>query len=1794
MNRHQIAARRYPVIFTLLLIGFVLLSPSVFAQTEHTKYDKDKTLRSDARVNPSTLAMEFSLPITGLSGRAGTSLGLSLEYSSKVWGSDGDTFFNGAGTRTNVTAKFAERSSGGWSSTLDVPRLSLMSTANGLDSGTETELYKTDGTSWKESHDGSQPAENSTLVYVSRIRITMPSGSTVELRRDDGAAHEHAYTFDPRVPKSDVYYGTYLSTDGSRMRLELSWVNDELRSVLFMPDGSRYFDLPVDHPITRDTVFVDRHGNRMSYNSGTRLWTDTLGRTIKNPLIGDLYSEPTAGTETFTYPGLGDSTQQYQMVWEKLDTQHSALAYQSPGYCLGTYFYQVPGGSPYLFDTNGMTTRFCGSNVLFNPVVLTEVRLADGTAYKFKYNLYGEIEKIEYPTGGYERFEYAYLPPISSAAGLAYDQLNRGVVKRWLSFDGVNELAPWKYSVVKETTSTNNGPYRVKIVAPDGTWTEQLLKDRYNSLSARFGFDDASSGRSYEDRAYSSTDQLLKRHLTKWTQTGPLTIGGVAGYFMASRDLRPEKEVTITFEPGDSNALVQMSETIYETPGQNGSTAPTDAAYFAALNIKQIRIYHYIVLPAANAESWTIDQLTALFSSVSPATLTEMDYLYSPNYQAGNIVGLVSETRVKDGAGTIKAKSQIVYDQTNYLEAASITNATGWESPNTNYRGLPTTIKSWYDILNDYFIERHASYDQFGNVRKTWDGKGNISEVQYTDNYTGSITNRNGYALPTKTISYSGANSTGTVFETSVKYDFNSGLPRYATDANNQTSEMQYDAVLRPIKTIAPNGHLTETFYGLPGSNGTLPANQRFVRMKTQVDAQNWKEAYTWFDGLGRTYKSRSIDSNGDVFVDTEYDAVGRPWKTTNPYRTGETVYKTESFYDTAGRLFKVKSPDNAEVETFYSLATTGAQIGTAVTVEDQANKQRRSITDGLGRLIRVDEPDVNNSNQLGTIAAPYQPTLYEYDILSNLTKVKQDGQVSNPTQLRTFVYDSLSRLKSANNPESGVIQYEYDNNGNLTKKTDARLVYTNYSYDALNRVVSRSYANEPATQNPTPAVTYHYDGVYFNAANQQQTATGAVKGKLTSVSSIVSRTNYSEFDQMGRVLKSQQITDGAAYPEMTYTYNLSGALVEQKYPSGRVVRNVLDADGDLSIVQSKKNQTAGFWNYADNFTYTAAGAVSSMQLGNGRWESTQFNSRLQPLQIALGTVQNGTEKLKLNFTYNTSTNGTPNADNNGNVLSQTITVPTEVRNSTTYNGFTATQTYSYDSLNRIKQATETVSGVSGNNWQQTFDYDRYGNRTFNEANTTASANFPKACGGAMCAADKKIFNPQAQTSNNRFSTSDGYQYDPAGNTTRDAQNRKFTYDGENKQTKVETVDSNGTVTGTLGEYFYDGDGKRVKKYVPGTGETTIFIYDASGKLVAENSTLPAPTQTVSYLTSDHLGSPRINTDQNGNVTARHDYQPFGEEITRASYGADTNRKQFTSYERDIESSLDFAQARYYGYTHARFTSPDSFAGTKSNPQTLNRYSYVMNNPLNLIDPTGNVWELPERKSKKESEWYVAPECMCGYKEWTNQGGRPIWVDPKEFAKGGYTLWTEMEYDSAEGRVKLDPRGPNPESPKGWSLDGTPVGDPADSTPVNPAGPGQPEVTNDAILNNNATPNLFTLFEMYGETHALRSRAQALFPDAMGLDTERHSWANRQTALKFGVGNARAAGLANEFQGFVLNDLSFVVGDAIECVTGPLCRSTRQHWAFEWRDLQNNETGLDQARQRIEQVKNERRNAIPR
>ena len=124
--------------------------------------------------------------------------------------------------------------------------------------------------------------------------------------------------------------------------------------------------------------------------------------------------------------------------------------------------------------------------------------------------------------------------------------------------------------------------------------------------------------------------------------------------------------------------------------------------------------------------------------------------------------------------------------------------------------------------------------------------------------------------------------------------------------------------------------------------------------------------------------------------------------------------------------------------------------------------------------------------------------------------------------------------------------------------------------------------------------------------------------------------------------------------------------------------------------------------------------------------------------------------------------------------------------------------------------------------------------------------------------------------------------------------------------------------------------------------------------------------------------------DQTGTLAKvnRHDYLPFGEELfaggrtTAQGYATGDNvRQQFTAKERDIETGLDYFGARYYGSLLARFTSADPLiaSGRVSLPQSWNRYSYVLNNPLKLVDRYGLVDDDPQDPKKKKDPQAAQP-----------------------------------------------------------------------------------------------------------------------------------------------------------------------------------------------------------------------------
>ena len=652
----------------------------------------------------------------------------------------------------------------------------------------------------------------------------------------------------------------------------------------------------------------------------------------------------------------------------------------------------------------------------------------------------------------------------------------------------------------------------------------------------------------------------------------------------------------------------------------------------------------------------------------------------------------------------------------------------------------------------------------------------------------------------------------------------------------------------------------------------------------------------TYFDPLGRRFKECILDG-ADAIVsctETQYDTVGRGYRVSNPY-TVTPQYWTETRFDGMGRPTMVIPPDG----TPTSNRTVYTYSDNTVTITDPTGKQQKTETDALGRPIKVYEPDVDNGNQLT------QLTTNTYNVLDLLTQATQG------VQTRTYVYDSLGRLTSVKTPETNnettPTLYQYNSFDLVTQRTDPKGIITTYTHDTLNRLTQVNYSDG------TPPVTYTY-GTDPNSNNN---------GRLVTMTDGTGSESYT-YDLRAQITRLDKVIDGITYA-IQYQYNLAGAITQITNPSGRAVQQFYDSIGRLVQIANGGN------SYASGFSYNPAGQVTGFLYGNQVSASVGYSPERLLLQ-SLNYTKQGESQPFFSLTYGYFQNG----GNNGQITSITDNVDS-----------TRSLTYTYDALARLKVAF--AGPEASPRWKLDWDYDRYGNRK--NQNVRVSPPPPDIPPGAPQLAINPATN---RITDAGFSYSEGGS--PArGNLTNDGLN-SYTYDAENRVK---------TMNGTGATYFHDGTGRRVKKVAGAT--TTRYVFSGT-KVIAEyeNGAVPlAPTREYVYLGSqllvtiegtstkyhhpDHL-SERVSTDQSGNPVHTYGHYPFGE----TWYETGTPDKwSFTTYERDGESTLDYAMFRYDSSRLGRFMTPDAIAGSVHDPQSLNRYSYSRNDPVNITDPSG-------------------------------------------------------------------------------------------------------------------------------------------------------------------------------------------------------------------------------------------------
>ena len=207
--------------------------------------------------------------------------------------------------------------------------------------------------------------------------------------------------------------------------------------------------------------------------------------------------------------------------------------------------------------------------------------------------------------------------------------------------------------------------------------------------------------------------------------------------------------------------------------------------------------------------------------------------------------------------------------------------------------------------------------------------------------------------------------------------------------------------------------------------------------------------------------------------------------------------------------------------------------------------------------------------------------------------------------------------------------------------------------------------------------------------------------------------------------------------------------------------------------------------------------------------------------------------------------------------------------------------------------------------------------------------------------------------------TGENYTYDANGNMIMRVEGGLTytqTFDAENRLVSV-------TVSGQTTQFLYDGDGNLVKKINP-DGSRTLYvggIYEVNknsvGTVTGTKTYYPAAgamrvNSTLYYTHKDHLGSTTAMTDASGGVVSEHGYYPFGQ--TRFTAGTMNTDKLYTGQREITGLGIYHYNARFYSPYINHFISADTIVPNPTNPQNLNRYSYVINNPLRYTDPTGH------------------------------------------------------------------------------------------------------------------------------------------------------------------------------------------------------------------------------------------------
>ncbi|MGB7729571.1 MAG: RHS repeat-associated core domain-containing protein, partial [Candidatus Acidiferrum sp.] len=907
--------------------------------------------------------------------------------------------------------------------------------------------------------------------------------------------------------------------------------------------------------------------------------------------------------------------------------------------------------------------------------------------------------------------------------------------------------------------------------------------------------------------------------------------------------------------------------------------------------------------------------------------LTQVDYDYGSgshgslldtttiNYAAlTNITAFQQQVTVTNSLGA--TVSQTYYNYGNTVTASS---GTPQHTTPPGSRGNLLSI-NYYSAGSTYLTQSFTYFDT-GMVDATTDVNGGVTTYSYSN-----ATSTCGNAFPT------GVTEAISSLTQSYGWNCTGGVQTSLTDENNQSASIGYtdSYYWRPNTTTDQLGNQATSWYQ-PNPTYCCPSGVGWFLTFNSNSSQSSSVSYE--DGLGRVNIAQRVQSPGSSTLDTvsyTFDSNGRPYTASVPCSTAAatTCPATPSTATTYDALNRVKTvTDGGGGQTSYSYTNNDVLVTVSPAPTGENSKVRQLEYNSIGQLTSVCEVTAGTTawpggNCAQTTAKTGYWTKYAYTPLGQITNVTQNAQ-SSTRQTRTYAYDLMGRLTSETNPESATTAYVYDTNslcgtsdGDMVSKTDANGAQTCYYYDALHRLtavgantIGGSGCKRFEYDNTTGVLGSVPPGISVSnpLGRLVEAETDTCAWPITSSTMITDE--WFSYNQRGDTTNSWASTPhSGGYFHVAASYWANGSVNQISGLTGLpTITYNADGEGRPSTV----SLPSGSQNPVTGTTYNPGSLPMTVNFGSG--DSDIFSYDPNTLRMTQYQLTFGGSSDKGVLTWNA----------NGTLGGLVITDPINSADSQTC-------TYVHDDLARLASANCSSSPA----WSQTFSYDPFGN---------------------IQQSGSVSFLPTYSSTTNHISTigSSNATYDNDGNVTGDTLHtfswnqygRPTTIDGANVTFDAFNRVAEQYASSVYSQYVYAPSGGKLA-IMNGQSFLLGFIPMTNGSVAEYWS-----GGTVFYRHPDWLGSSRLVSSTGQTVRYDGAFSPFG--VPYAPGG--TSDASFTGMDQDIVANLDDFPAREYENV-GRWPSPDPAglaAVDPTNPQSWNRYAYVLNSPCSLVDPLG-------------------------------------------------------------------------------------------------------------------------------------------------------------------------------------------------------------------------------------------------